>query len=500
MAPRDLSIPGLTPPIRRAAAAALLAACAGSASAQSDPEAVRRLERQLREFDMQYRVSISPDQPISERLLVDYGGSLRFGFYTIDDAESKSHILYQYDARAYLRLELDGAHRIFIRGKGQYDDWERGDSFDGRGSRWNNPGLDRAFYQFDLRGLERAQTGVAPDYNFNAKIGKQYVVWGSGLTLSNTMWAGLLDAEYGTLGFTALGGVTAPRDVIDFDGSRPGFDSFVRRVYAGFQFEYRGLTEHRPYAFFLSQLDSNRESQKFQNVAGLFPTTFGYDSYYLGFGSKGDLSAEWTYRAEFVKQFGVTFSNSFDPATALPVNQTRNAIDAYAGLLGLTYLFRDPGDTRLDFELVGGSGDSDRLSANDTFGGNAPGTTDRAFNALGYVNTGVALAADVSNLLSFRGGFSTTPFRQTQGVLGGLRTGVDGFLFTKIDKNAPLSIATTPGEQFLGGEIDLFLDWRLTSDLNATLRYGVFLPNTDAFPRALDNPRHFLYLGVTYAF
>lgn len=478
-----------------AAAAIGALALSGRAFGQANPNAVSRLERQLRDFDANYRVSIPQDQPIAERVFIDAGATLRFGFYSIDDDLSHGHVLRQYDGRAYARIELDGAHRFFGRLRFQWDDWNDGDSFDGEGDDFNDPVVERAWYEFDLRGLERARTGVSPDYNFNIRAGKQFIIWGSGLTLSAVMWAGLAQAEFGRLVFTGVGGITSSMDVVDFDGSRPNFDDHTDRIYGGGQVEYR-FDNHTPYAFFLAQIDDNSPEN---DLIGGLATQFGYDSQYLGFGSKGSLGAAWSYRAEIVKEFGRTFSSPFDPVGGAAVPQTRDDIDAYAGILGLTYLFRDNNDSRLDIDLVGGSGDDDRLDSSDTFGGNRPGTDDTSFNSLGYVNTGVALAPEPANLLALRVGYSTTPFNRTPGFFEGLRVGVDGYLFAKIDDDAPISALTIPGERFIGGEVDVFADWRITSDVTLNTRYGVFFAG-DAMPNGLDKPRQFFYVGVTYAF
>ena len=126
------------------------------------------------------------------------------------------------------------------------------------------------------------------------------------------------------------------------------------------------------------------------------------------------------------------------------------------------------------------------------------GTTDRAFNSLGYANTGLALGPELSNLLSFRLGASTSP--RIFGIRDdSLRVGVNGFLFTKVDEIAPLNFRTHTDESFVGGEIDFAVDWRITSDIGVLVRYGVFLPG-DAMLPGRDDPRHFFYAGVTYAF
>ena len=89
-----------------------------------------------------YRLAIPSDQPIAERLLLDFGGTYRFGFYAIDESSGETRILRQSDARLYLRAELDGAHRFFGRLRFLYNDWNGGDSFDRRGDELDDPIAD----------------------------------------------------------------------------------------------------------------------------------------------------------------------------------------------------------------------------------------------------------------------------------------------------------------------------------------------------------------------
>ena len=157
--------------------------------------------------------------------------------------------------------------------------------------------------------------------------------------------------------------------------------------------EYRGTNSHRPYVFALVQHDNNeRDFATFTGELDAFPTRFQYDSTYLGIGSQGTFGPNLRYRVELVHEFGEGLSNSFDTATGLALAQTQEDINAWAGYFGMTYLLRDEADTRIDFEVIGASGDSDRLDSADTFGGNRTGTDDNAFNSLGYIHTGLALA------------------------------------------------------------------------------------------------------------
>ncbi|TVQ55187.1 MAG: hypothetical protein EA377_03935 [Phycisphaerales bacterium] len=483
---------------RLAVVGIVLALWPATAFGQADQTALRQLEQQLREIDTQLRLSIPADQPIAERMQLDYGGSIRFGFFAIDDRSGSTRILRQTDGILFAQLDLDGAHRFFGRLRFRYNDFNSGDSFDGRGDRFITPIGDRYWYQFDLRGLHRAQTGERLDHNFTVRVGRQFVTWGSGLTLSNEMYAALVDVEAFNFGLIGLAGVTPRSSTVDFDATRPDFDRNTKRRFFGGMLEYRGNPGFRPYTYGLVQRDRNNDERTFVTPIGSFPTEFEYDSEYYGLGVRGNLGPQMRYRAEVVHQRGRGLSNSFDPATGMAVEQTREPIRAWAGLLGLSWLARDVNDSRVDFEFVGGSGDRDRVRPGETFGGNQSGTTDRAFNSLGYVNTGLALAPDISNLLSLRLTFSTSPFQSARRD-DWLRVGMSGFLFLKADREAPLNIRTTTDSRFVGSEIDLFMDWRVTSDVSLSVRYGVFLPGS-AIPSDEDGARHFFYTGVTYAF
>src|SRR5205823_8868133 len=87
----------------------------------------------------------------------------------------------------------------------------------------------------------------------------------------------------------------------------------------------------------------------------------------------------------------------------------RDQIQAWAVDGRLDYLLPDERRTRLSAELILASGDDDRGTTSNTFGGNKPNTNDRAFNAFGLLNTGLAFAPAVSNLLAVRLGGSTFP-------------------------------------------------------------------------------------------
>jgi hypothetical protein len=165
--------------------------------------------------------------------------------------------------------------------------------------------------------------------------------------------------------------------------------------------------------------------------------------------------------------------------------------------LKIDYVPQDVQNSRISIEGIAASGDSDRGLTNTTFNGNAPNTPDQAFNGFGLLSTGLAFAAPVSNLIVIRVGGSTFPFPNSPGFRK-LQVGTDIYSFNKENATAPIDEFTNPGVSHLGWEPDFYLNWEMASDITLTLRYGVFMPNTYAFPS--DKARQFLYAGTTIAF
>ena len=102
----------------------------------------------------------------------------------------------------------------------------------------------------------------------------------------------------------------------------------------------------------------------------------------------------------------------------------------------------------------------------------------------------------MSNIIAIRGGVATFPLPD-HGFFRRMQVGVDVFAFMKYDEDAPID-ESTGDNRFLGWEPDVYLNWQMTSDLTLALRYGAFFPNDRNFP--VDDTRHFLFAGVTFAF
>jgi len=467
----------------------LLALLAAPALAQT---ATERFERQLEQIQRDTRLRAYPDVAAGQRALFDYGAFVTLNYLSIDDAEKNNHALRQLDLVGYGHLSLDGAHEVLVRARASYRDFSPGDSFDGEGDRWIGR-LEQAFYRFDLRS-HLASRGRAIADDLSVQVGRQFVYWANGLTLAQYFDGVVIDARHGDLSLQLIAGVT-PTFTVDFDSSRPEFDSHtLRGLYGGILSLQLGA--HRPYAYVLAQRDYNPDDEVL--VVGPTRTRFDYDSYYLGLGATGALSDVVLYAAEVTFELGHGRSGSFvgAPPLVTPVGQSREDIAAFAADLRVEYVPQDDRRTRLTAEAILATGDSDRLHTSNTFGGNRPGTDDHAFNALGLTNTGLAFAPAVSNLLALRLGGSFFPLPRNS-TFENLQVGADLFLFGKFNEDAPID-EPTRDRRFLGVEPDFYLNWQVTSDVTLAARYGVFFPGA-----AIENTkaaRHFFFTGLTISF
>jgi hypothetical protein len=472
-----------------AAVASLLAVAAPLAAAQGDQ--LERFERRLEQINRDTRLRVNPDVPAEQRTLFDYGGYLSLNYLTLDDQNGNTHGLRQYDIVGYAHLNLDGVHEFYTSLRGSYRDFNPGDPFsESEGSGWRGD-LDRAYYRFDYQRYRAAYAAEQIDWNVIFTGGRQLINWANGLTISQVLDAAVFDVECGPFTLELLAGLT-PRRTVDFDSSRPHFDDNTFRGFYGAMVSAR-VGGHRPYVYVLSQHDYNHS---YSSTLGLITTRFDYNSYYVGVGSTGGLTDRLLYGVEAVYEGGTGLSNSFDSDTFFPVDQRDSTIEAWAVDAKLDYLFPDARRTRLSVEGIIASGDPDRLNGSNTFGGNRPGTKDHGFNAFGLLNTGLAFAPSVSNIMAVRVGGSTFPFPDSA-RLGKMQVGADFFVFGKTRENGGIDETTTQGH-YLGVEPDIYMNWQVTSDVTLVLRYGVFFPNGDVV--VSDDTRQFFFGGVTFAF
>jgi hypothetical protein len=463
----------------------------GRAGAQAD---IDRFNRQLEQIQRQTILQIDQNLSLDQRAYFDYGGYAVVGYLSADDNVNDNHVLRQYQAYGYARFNPDGgANEFFLRGTWTWQNFNEGDAFNNHDDNNNQGDVDRWYYKFDLARYQQAYYGKQIDYDISVKVGRDLQIWGNGLVLSEDIMGVDARFSWGKTDLTLLGGLT-PDNTTDIDTSRPDFDDDTQRGFYGVMLSH-DFNGHKPYIYFLSQQDYNSQNVSF---TGPVKTTFDYNSWYIGLGSTGPIGDKIVYGVELAYEGGSALSNSVDVTTGLtPLTQVNEDIQAFGGDARLDYLFSDGHHSRVSGEVIAATGDNDRLiSTTNTFGGNKAGTHDRAFNAFGLLNTGLAYAPAVSNLLAFRVGGSTFPL-PTTGAMRRLQIGTDVFIYNKFNSDAPIDEPSFDN-RYLGWEPDFYLNWQITSDVTINARYGVFFPSSDAFQS--DDTRQYIYGGLTYAF
>ena len=478
---------------------AMLGWATGPAMAQDRETAlINRLEQQMLDAEIQRRLDEHRGQTLGEQMTFDYGASIRLGWAKLDNAQREPYGLRQYEANAYMQATIAGGHPFFGNLRFLYSDYYNSDTE----SDLLDPIGNRYWYEFDLANWQQATEGAKGDFDFNIRVGRQFVNWNSGLVWSNDLYAAKMRLSWDKLSIEGLVGTSARSGLYDFDISRPNYDTDTHRRAYAVRAEYELTPEISPFVSYFMQRDHNDDRLVLVNPGPgppLIPVEYHYDSNYLSFGSNGSIGNQFLYSLEMVYENGNGLSTPFINPAGTAWIQTEESIEAWAGVLNMVYMARDDSLSRIECTLAFGTGDGDRLASANTLGGNQTGSNDRAFNSLGYINTGLALAPNITNLLMARiGGSTAIPINPKRP--NDLRIGLDVFLFGKTTVGSPASVPTT-NQRWIGWETDIRLDWRITSDVSFNFRYGLFIPNrgnpADTFA---DQVRQFVYGGISYAF
>ncbi len=467
-----------------------------------------------RNLDEPFRLKMDKQVPADKRMIFDWGGWFRSNYWGLDENthrtywnhipiydgngnitnnariinENGYHGLRQQQLRVWGFLNIDQVHQFYARGRLDYYDWNSGTSFDSNDSDLDGVNMDRLWYDFRLSRAQNAYGQEVSEFDVAARIGRQYVEFGNGLTLSIPLDAALINGYYGNWQITGLAGKSVPSA---HNYVEPLIPDRTRedRCFWGVQLRYQGNPDHEPFAYFLSQEDHNDGYQAYGQQ-------FGLDSRYFGIGSRGQFfHRDLQYAVEIVGEVGKSCANC-DCANSPEVN-TPN-IHAWAFDTELKWLLPNKRRTEYTVEYLWASGDHDRQFTDDNpFGLNRKNTTDDAFSGWGYRNTGLVLAPHISNLGMFKLGGATFPFTNVN-ALQQMQIGINYFLFHKHQANSYISdVASVEHHNYLGSEFDFFTNFNITSDMTFSLHYGIFLPG-QAFSSQRD--RHLLFTGLTFSF
>ena len=384
--------------------------------------------------------------------------------------------------RGWVSANKQDTHEVYVRGLFNYDDWNSNTNPLGRGDE-SDEALERAWYGLNVNRFLGWDVDGPVALNF--KAGRAFQTIGSSFTMAIPLDMIYLRADVYDWQVTSFVGKTI-LDSTNID--RSALLTRQDRVLWGTEFAYEKFSDHRPYAYYLS--NSDHTDPTVVSAQG-----YEYDSRYVGIGSRGILgSDDLRYGVELVREWG----RSYPSGTAAE----RENIRAYAFDLLLEYYFHHATRPKLMFEYMFGSGDPDRVpgtSSVATSGGNTAGSNDRAFNAFGYRDTGIALSPAISNLHIYSGGASLFPFIDSL-QFKELEAGGKVFFYSKHrDGGAISDTSATNGAGWVGCEWDLFCNWRITSDVAGTLRYGMFHPGS-AYDGGDKSPRDFLYSGLVVSF
>ena len=450
------------------------------ATAQSD-ESSRSFLQQQRLIDEKLRAERLETAPLTEKLDLQWGGWIDYYLFHFDDGIQDSRFVQRPGLSLWTRLSLDdGAHVLFARARLRYTHFRRGDEINRR-TDWWGPNFDRAWYQIDV-GKALRLTRPSDPFQLQVRTGRQPVMLGTGYGLDMPLDAVLLTGKLYDLHVTGLIGKTIG-SFPNIDRSGP-VDSHSHRLMYGVELRYDGWQRHRPFVYALWNDDKTDERPKD------WDQNYSYDTFYLGFGSRGELAHNLNYWAEGVFESG----RSFGDGDFL----RRDYVEAYGWDIGLEYLFDVPTRPRVSAEYMFASGDPNRrFSPTNALGGNHGDRKDSSFVGFGWRDTGISAALTPSNLHIWRVGASFAPLEKHE-FFRDLEVGTNWFLYHKNRARAAISDFTAEQyEGHVGWEMDYFINWRLASDLSWTARWGAFFPGTAYQDRGT---RHFIFTGLTWSF
>jgi len=465
--------------------AALVVLVLGSPQTRGQPaqsEAENRFFRQQRVLDEQLRQERARQAPLESIFDWQVGGWLDYYMFEYGDGFQKSRFVQRPGLTVWTRITADGgAHEFFGRMRLQYTHFRAGDEID-RQEDWWGPDFEQAWYQIDV-GKAFRLTQPSDPVQLKARIGRQTVVFGTGFALDQPMEAVLLDGKIHDFRIQGLFGKSILNYPNAIDRSR-AVQSHSDRLFYGVQLAYEGWQQHVPFIYALWNNDRTDERPRdlYQN--------YSYDSAYLGAGAKGSIVHNLNYWVEVVYETG----HSYGDGDILD----RDYIESFGWDVGIEKLFDAPMRPRLVGEYMFGSGDGNRLySPTSARGGNYGDRKDSSFAGFGLRDTGIALSPIVSNLHIWKLGGSLAPLEKIE-LFRNFELGTNWFLYAK--NQARGAISDPLADQYsgyVGAEMDYFINWRLSSDLSWTIRWGTFFPGA-AYSE--QDTRHFIFTGLTWSF
>ncbi len=467
---------GLTAAVVMAAASV-----AGGAAAPPPPPRPEQVFQRSFFFEEQVRERLEEDVPAEQEALVQWGGAYFPQYTFFNDFEQKgAHVTVQ-DLRLWTQIQIDEAHRIYARMLLRYTDWAAGDARGFRQHDLEGPNLEVGYYELDVSGAAR-KLGASPwPGRVLVRGGRQFYQPGRAIALAEYLDTGALEVITKDLRIHAFGGRwIESKDNID--RSIPGFTRSRRNFY-GLEAAARSIPNHQPYVFVVWQRDWSEEKPEdpLQD--------YEYTSQYYGAGCRGELAPRTQYAFEGIFEAGRSSADGVADGT--------ERIHAYAFNAEVEHFADLPMEPQTSLEYGLASGDSDRIRATTAAQGNQPGTRDEAFQAFGFVNSGLSLGARFTNLQFVRLGGRITPY-EDRTAAGRLDLGFNAFYVWKHRREGPISdTLAVDDSREIGHEVDVFAEWQVLSDVAVSLHYGRFWPGGSYED---DKPRDFFFGALTVSF
>jgi alginate export protein len=440
---------------------------------------------QQRQVEEEIRLGLDRTLPASQKVLLDWGGWYGSYIFLFNDG-IEDRTLRRQDVRIWGSLNADGGiHQGYARLRMSYNDYNTHQSYDCNDDDFSGADLDRGWYQIDFSKFLRKHSSINLPLDLKVKAGRDYIIFGTGYALSMPLDSVQIIADVGDFEInTLLAKSISSYDNIDSSRIDSGRTD---RGFYGIQLQYKGLKNHEPFVYYFSQNDRQKDINEF-----IFKQKWDYDSEYIGIGSVGQFTPTLRYSTELVYETGSSYGDKqyMDP----------NEIEAWGFDFLLTWMPNWKMSPTFSAEYMFASGDSDRLnSPTNAANGNKAYTTDYSFNGFGYRNTGLSLAPDLSNIHIWRLGGAFFPFeKNSRPWLRKMQLGADYFLYHKDKSEAAISdyLADQPNG-YIGWEMDYYMNWRFTSDLALTTRFGCFFPGS-AYSE--QEARQFFLAGLTWNF
>ncbi len=413
----------------------------------------------------------------------DYGGWYRFSFTKFDDAITDREAA-EHDVRLWASLSFADLHQFYVRVRTAFVDWARHDQPFGLDPEdVEGPSLDQGWYRVRLARLAEKYGSPKWPCDVDLKLGRQYLEIGRGVVFSRIFDAAIL--EGGNFYFNAqlfAGQTFSSNRNIDTFAPKWWHDD---RTFAGFQASMTNVIPRvEPYVYGLWVNDRNDFD------GGVPGQGYGYDPRYLAVGARGNPWGGLRWWAEYIQEGG---------RSATAGSTRREKIDAHAFIAGGEYVFADCySRPRFEVEYGLASGDGDRASPIHATLGNTAFTKDKGFLAYGYHDTGVAFAGRFANLSVLRADASFRPLEFVP-CLRELEVGAAYYWFRKDKAAGGISdLSASNADKDIGAELDLYANWRITSDLMWTVRWGRFnLGKAYVDP---SDTREYVLTTITYSF